>query len=177
MIGRFDGWLRPADALLLVEFGSGMWSCGFGGVVDDLVPAIREGSEDDVATVMIRKRMVVNARNPYWRTSQNVRWMDSPIFHRFLLPPLKSKAGWLKDSEFDLSRRTVALDFGSWSWMTSASFVIPSHRSHGSEAFPPMPPPNIISENIWPTKVVKQSDSKSSVGKRTAKTPCTNNCL
>jgi len=61
--------------------------------------------------------------------------------------------------------------------MNSAIFVIPSHNNHGSEAFPPMPPPSIISENICPTRAVKQSFSKSSVGRRTANTPWTNNCL
>jgi len=61
--------------------------------------------------------------------------------------------------------------------MTSAILVIPSQSNHGSDAFPPIPPPRIISENIWPTRVVRQSFSKSSVGNSMVKTPWTNSCL
>ena len=126
---------------------------------------------------MTRNRSAVNAINPYWRTSQNVFWSDLPNLQAFVLPPVIFNDTESTRSEFDLSSRICAFDFGSWDWTASAIFVMPSHNSHGSETFPPIPPPSIISERIWPTSVVRQSFSKSSVGKRTARTPWTNSCL
>lgn len=109
--------------------------------------AVREGKDEAVAKVTIINRTAVNARNPYWRTSQNVFSTDLLILH-ILVFPLKSGRLMPIRSEFDRSTRTCALDFGSWALMASAIFVIPSHSSHGSETFPPILFPMIMSENI-----------------------------
>lgn len=118
------------------------------GLLIFVIFAVREGREEAVAKVTIINRTAVNARNAYWSTSQNVFSTDRLIFHILVFPRLKSGRFMPMRSEFDLSTRTWALDFGSWALMASAIFVIASHSSHGSETFPPILFPIIMSEKI-----------------------------
>jgi hypothetical protein len=127
--------------------------------------------------VLMRKRTAVNARKAYSRTSQNVFWIDLPILQLLVFPLVNFSGLKFPRSEFDLSTRTWAFDLGRCNLISSANFVMLSHNSHGSAAFPPIPPPRIISEKICPTSVVRQSHSRSSVGRRIARTPWTSSCL
>lgn len=175
-IGRLSGWAR-AQGNASEFIGGSESSLGNVKPVGFLVGGIRDGNEDEVAIAINIARTAANARNKYWRISQKYFCIDFPKFEVLVLPALISNKFGLVISEFDLSIRTWALAFGSRACITSATFIIPSHNSHGSQALPPIPLPSIISEKIWPTRDVKQSFSRSSVGSRTAKTPLIINCL
>lgn len=62
-------------------------------------------------------------------------------------------------------------------WRASMMVVMASHSSQGSQAFPLTPLPRIISLKISATRALRQPFSKSSVGRRTARTPWTSSCL
>lgn len=140
------GRLKP-----VLVFGTSVASTSsFDGValLNFVVFARREGREEAVAKVTTINRTAVNARNPYWSTSQKVFSIDRLILHILAFPPFRSGRLVPMRSEFDLSTRTCALDFGSWVLIASAIFVIPSHSIHGSETFPPILFPMIMSEKI-----------------------------
>lgn len=92
--------------LVFVNSGGSIWSFEEAEPVTFIVGAIRDGREEDVAMEMMMNRTAVNATNTYWRTSQNVFWIDRPILHLLPLVPLMAKGTEFPTSEFDLSRRT-----------------------------------------------------------------------
>lgn len=96
--------------------------------------------------VTIINLTVVNAKNPYWRIIQNVFWNDHRDF--VILPDTAEGPSAFGSSDVDFSTLTCAFDPGSFVRMASAIFVMPSHRSQGSLALPPMPLPRIISDII-----------------------------
>lgn len=176
-MGCFNGGWSLGIVSTFVMLGDSIPSFEFAEPVIFFVDIVREGRDDDEAMVIMINRIAVNAKNTDWRTSQHDFCIDSPIVQVFVFPQVISTFLESKTSELDVSRQAWPFDFGRLAWTTSTIFVIPSQSSHGSDAFPPIPPPSIISENIWPTSVVRQSFSKSSVGSRTAKSPSTSNCL
>lgn len=122
---------------------------------------VRGGRDRDDARVVTSSRMKLVATKHHCMKDQNSRCTERP---------LRSLGG--AASLLDC----VGGPFGAAlvrSRITLVRIISPSHISHGSESLLATISPIISSENSWPTSATRQSFSRSSVGRRMARTPWT----
>ena len=105
-IGCFVGGTRLGMVLEFVNLGGSVSSSRGAEPVIFIAGAMREGRRVDDATVMIKSRATLTARNMYWSTSQNAFWTNCPILHLFELLPDVSKVAGPFPSVRDLSEST-----------------------------------------------------------------------
>ena len=117
--------------------------------------------ELDETTAVTAARMKVAARKHHCNSVKSRPCMESDfvalVGSIFALVSAVPGEDWAEDSR----RRRITLE----------RMIKHSQINHGSATLLATTLPMISSENIWPTRAVRQSFSRSSVGRRRAKTP------
>lgn len=125
------------------------------------------GNARESIDVLIINRIEFAIMKPHWITDQNASWICELL--------LLVVGGTMSEPVFKLMLGVMSLDsevfIAPFVRTNLVSMIRISNMSHGSDNLLTIRLPITSSENICPTNAVKHSFSRSSVGRRSARTP------